>query len=108
MPLPIFDFISVCVISKRSFTPKKFILLSIRLLAENLRLFCISLMHTILASGSKISLSTIHSAKKWLLPLPRPPFAPLYLAFFKSGLKIRGVFITKSAVIRPFRLLLRV
>src|SRR5262249_27797253 len=88
-------------------TPRLRIFDSIIRFDDCIRLFCTSRMHIAKVPGSRRHSSTISSPKKLLLPEPRPPHAPRYLAGFSSGLKTGAVGM-RSVVIEKSLLAMRV
>ena len=66
-----------------------------------MRLFCTSRMQTASVPGAIKHSSTISSPKKWLLPDPRPPYAPLYLAGASSGRNMGAVGMRRVAIENP-------
>src|SRR6185369_10411363 len=69
---------------------------SIRRLLDSLSVFWTSRMQTERKPRFAMLSSINSSPKKWDLPDPRPPYAPLYLAGASSGTNTRAVSISSS------------
>src|SRR5262252_9722684 len=85
--------------SNRWPTPSACILSSMSSLADSFKLLSTSRTHNVRIPRELTCSSTTSSAKKWLLPLPRPPQTPLYRAGSSSGSKTGRVLIVSWPVL---------